>query len=113
MRASRGCFPLALVAMAVASGCNLPTVGLYPTNGYGDKDFKPLPAATAELGASALTDGGLKPFCDVRSGKAVRDEPVLAKVSTGIKDWQRINKKAPPRPVAPPLPWTQTALRWT
>jgi hypothetical protein len=102
MRTSRSCFPLALLAIAFASGCNLPTVSVYPTNGYSDHEFTPLPAATVQLTASALTEGSLQPFCDVRSGKAVRDENVLAKVSAGIKDWQRINKKEPAKPVAPP-----------
>jgi len=98
---SLGAALLVSVALSTA-GCNLPSVAVYPTNTGLEHDYNPLPAAIATVAADQIAEGSVQPFCEVRGGKTVRDDRALAKVTAGIAEWQRINKKTPPRPPAPP-----------
>ena len=94
-----------LLGLLGATACNLPTISVYPANASRTPPaYAPLPEATTSLDAHKLAEGRLAPFCEVRSGKAVRDEKALARAQAGVAEWRRVNKKIPPKPPAPPKP---------
>src|SRR4051794_32648827 len=97
---------LVILATAMAAGCHLPpptTVRVDATNSRGTPESPPLVPNAENIEPSWLKDQ-LAPMCDLRSGKPVNDDKKLAKALAGVGEWQKVNKKSPPKPPEPVNP---------